>query len=94
MAAVKTAISLEQALFEQVEARACELKMPRSAVVAEALKKYFFDLETEDMVRRINEVEASLTEEDRAEDREWLKHTAESLARIQEREGDVWDADS
>ena len=43
MANVKTAISLQKSLFEQVEALADEMKIPRSRV---------FELAVEDFVRR------------------------------------------
>ncbi len=48
---VKTAISLPEDLFSELEARAAERGMSRSRLLADALRAYLRELETEEMRR-------------------------------------------
>ena len=64
---VKTAISLDNSLFEQIEHFAQELKISRSRFFTLAAQEYIKRLETERMVAALNEVyDGTLDEEDKA----------------------------
>ncbi len=54
MANIKTAISLQKSLFEQVEALARELKVSRSRVFVLALENFIRDYQDQQLFDRIN----------------------------------------
>jgi len=54
MANVKTAISLQKSLFEQVEALADEMKVPRSRVFALAVEDFVRRHQNRHLLERIN----------------------------------------
>ncbi len=54
MANVKTAVSLQQSLFEQVEAVAREMRTSRSRVVQLALEEFVSRYENRQLLARIN----------------------------------------
>ena len=54
MASVKTAVSLDERLFREVEEIAREMKVPRSRVVALALRDYIRRRENRKLVAEIN----------------------------------------
>lgn len=54
MANVKTAISLQKSLFEQVEALARELKVSRSRVFVLALENFIRDYQDKQLFDKIN----------------------------------------
>ena len=54
MATVKTAVSLPESLFEQVEALAGELKIPRSRVFALAIADFVHRHQNRQLIERIN----------------------------------------
>jgi metal-responsive CopG/Arc/MetJ family transcriptional regulator len=54
MANVKTAVSLQKSLFEQVEALAGEMKIPRSRVFALALEDFVRRHQNRQLLERIN----------------------------------------
>lgn len=54
MAIVKTAISLEQELFQRANTLACSLKVSRSRIVALALEDYLRRQENIALLERIN----------------------------------------
>jgi metal-responsive CopG/Arc/MetJ family transcriptional regulator len=58
VANVKTAISLRESLFEQVDRLAREMKVPRSRVFALALEEYLSRHQAQQMLRQINEAYA------------------------------------
>jgi metal-responsive CopG/Arc/MetJ family transcriptional regulator len=58
MASVKTAISLQKPLFDQVEALAEELKVPRSRVFALAVEEFVRRHQSQRLLQRINEAHA------------------------------------
>ena len=55
MANVKTAISLQKSLFEQVEALAREMKVSRSRLFALALEDYIRRSQNQQLLERINQ---------------------------------------
>jgi predicted transcriptional regulator len=58
MASVKTAISLDKPLFDQVEALAAEMKVPRSRVFALAVEEFVRRRQSQQLLQRINEAHA------------------------------------
>ena len=67
MAYVKTAVSLPESLFEQVEALARELKIPRSRVLALGVKELVRHRDNKKMLAAINKAyQTPETAEDRA----------------------------
>ena len=54
MPGVKTAVSLPRAVFEEVEAEARELKVPRSRLFVIALEEYFQRRRKERLLEQIN----------------------------------------
>ncbi len=67
---MKTAISIEDDLFKEVERYAKEHHYKRSEVFAEALRVFFDKIRTEQMLEALNEV---YSDRDTAEDRMRLK---------------------
>ena len=55
MTSVKTAISLQKSLFDQVEALAEEMKVPRSRVFALAVEEFVRRHQNRRLLQRINE---------------------------------------
>lgn len=55
MSTVKTAVSLEKSLFDQVDALARKLKVNRSRLFAMALEDFFKRYESRQLLERINE---------------------------------------
>jgi hypothetical protein len=87
MPAVKTAISLPEDIFRQVDEAAAKQGLSRSAVVLAALEKYLFDLETERLRAAWAAIPAEdfeLTDEERA-DLEW--DLREAMKRLDEEDG-------
>jgi predicted transcriptional regulator len=87
VAHVKTAISLDESLFQEAEEWAGKLGISRSRLFARAVEEYVRRQETEELVRRLDEAHAGEPDE---EDVEALRHGqalfAEMLRRA-EREG-------
>ena len=84
---VKTAISVPDEIFRQVEEAAAEQGMSRSALFVAAMEKYLFDLETERLRRYLDELPDevfALTDEDK----EWLEWSLkEGMKRLDEEDG-------
>jgi metal-responsive CopG/Arc/MetJ family transcriptional regulator len=55
MANIKTAISLQKSLFEQVEALAREMKVSRSRIFALALEEFIRRYQNQQLLDRINQ---------------------------------------
>lgn len=55
MANIKTAISIQDTLFEQVEQLASDLKVPRSRIFALAVEEYLKRQENLQLLAKINE---------------------------------------
>src|SRR5258706_15306579 len=58
MATVKTAISLDQALFKETNRTARELRVPRSRVISIALEEFFRRRRSREMTEQLNRVYA------------------------------------
>jgi metal-responsive CopG/Arc/MetJ family transcriptional regulator len=58
MASIKTAISIEESLYEQVNALANEMKIPRSKLFALAMEEYLRRKTNRELVQSINEAYA------------------------------------
>ena len=64
MANIKTAISIQQSLFEQVEALARELHISRSRLFAIAVEDFMQRYENQRLLERINDAYADTTTPD------------------------------
>ena len=87
MSSVKTAISLPEDIFRQIEEAATEQGLTRSGLVLAALEKYLFDLETERLRKAwaaIPPEDFELTEEEKAE-LEW--DLRDTMKRLDEEDG-------
>ncbi len=76
MSSIKTAISLPEDVFRQIEEAAADQGLTRSGLVLAALEKYLFDLETE----RLRKAWAAIPPEDFAlddEEKAWLEWSFE-----------------
>ena len=67
MATVKTALSIDEALFERAEALAQELDVPRSRVFAMALEQFLRKHEGKKLLEQINSVYAEALSVDKKE---------------------------
>ena len=67
MSHVKTAISMDEALFREAEAWAGKLKISRSQLFARAGEQYVRDKENEELLERLNEALADGLDEDEKE---------------------------
>ena len=64
MTTVKTAISIQKSLFEQVNSLAEELQMPRSQLFVLAVEEFIQRHHNRNMLRALNEVYADAPEPD------------------------------
>ena len=87
MAHVKTAISLDESLFQAAEEWAEKLGVSRSQLFARAVEEYVRRRENEELLQRLNEAHADGPDE---EDEEALRHGQAlhlEMLRRAEREG-------
>jgi predicted transcriptional regulator len=85
MPAIKTAISIEKALFDQAEELALEMKVSRSRLVSLALDQFVRKHEQQDMIRRINEACGGFPDQ---EEKDFLRLANASAAKLTE--DDPW----
>lgn len=87
MTHVKTAVSIEESLFEAAEAWAGKLGISRSRLFAEAVREYVRRRENEELLRRLNEAHADGLDEEEQEhlDRMWAYQ-----ARLLDETGNEW----
>ena len=71
MAHVKTAVSIEESLFEEAEAWAGKLGISRGRLFADAVREYVRRRENEELLRRLNGAHAGGLDE---EDEQSLRH--------------------
>ena len=83
MAHVKTAVSMDEALFREAEEWAERLGVSRSQLFARAVGEYVRQRENEDLLRRLNEAHANGPDE---EEREYIARMSRYRARLLERE--------
>ena len=76
---IKTAISLEQNLFEQVDELACTLNISRSRVFALAVEDY---LRRRENRRLLEEINASCDDAPDPEKEQFLKLSRQSLHKV------------
>jgi len=82
MSSVKTAISLPEDLFAEVEVLAAERHVSRSAVVAQALREYVERLDTARLMAEMNAVHGGMPDPEWEADRAaWRKRYAERVGR-------------
>jgi len=87
MAHVKTAVSIEESLFEEAEAWAARLGISRSRLFAEAVREYVRRRENEELLRRLNEAHADGLDE---EEKEFLERAMVYHGRLLEETGNEW----
>ena len=85
MAEVKTDISLNDSLLEQVETLAQEMKISRSQVFALAAQDFIHRHQNQRLTEQLNEAYKDGPDE---EERQWLLHARQSYGRILEK--DEW----
>jgi metal-responsive CopG/Arc/MetJ family transcriptional regulator len=83
MATVKTAISMPEHLFEELEAAAKEMQVSRSQVFALAVKKFLRERENRRILEQLNRVYGDGPDE---EEREYLKRMKARYRKIIEGE--------
>ena len=83
MATVKTAISMPERLFEELEAAAKEMQVSRSQVFALAVKKFLRERENRRILEQLNRVYG---EEPDEEERDLAKAMKARLRRLSARE--------
>jgi metal-responsive CopG/Arc/MetJ family transcriptional regulator len=93
MAVVKTAISIDRKLYDAGEQLAHELNVSRSDLYGRALQALLQERQRQEIMDRINEVQASLTDEERADERvvvDGLQHAFEDTLRLTAERGESW----
>ncbi len=93
MAVVKTAISIDRKLYDAGEQLAHELNVSRSDLYGCALQALLQERQRQEIMDRINEVQASLTDEERADERvvvDGLQHAFEDTLRLTAERGESW----
>jgi len=83
MTSIKTAVSIEENLFNQAEDLAEELQVSRSRLVSMALEHLIRDYQTKRLVEKLNEVYADGPTE---EEKFWLDQMARVYAETLEEE--------
>ena len=83
MANIKTAISIQESLFEKVEELARDLKVSRSRVFVLALEEFVRRQENQHLLARIN---AAYQDEPEADEKKRLRRTRKSHRRVVEGE--------
>lgn len=67
---IKTAISLNDIIYEEINALAKRLRVPRSQLFALAAEEFLQRYKKKDLVQKINE---ALTNQSNRQDKQWLK---------------------
>jgi predicted transcriptional regulator len=79
MAAIKTAISIDEQLFQGVETLASEMQVSRSHVFAVAVEEYLRRYQNQKLLQAINEAHADGPEEAEVELRRAWRHSQRRL---------------
>ncbi len=93
MAVVKTAISIDRQLYDAGEQLAHDLNVSRSDLYSRALQALLQERQRQDIMDRINEVQASLTDDERADERvvvDGLRHAFDDTLRLAAKRGESW----
>ncbi len=83
MATVKTAISIPESLFEELEVAAKEMQLSRSEVFRRAVERFLRDRESQRMMEKLKEVYSEPPDE---EEREYLRRMKVLYSKSLERE--------
>jgi metal-responsive CopG/Arc/MetJ family transcriptional regulator len=83
MATVKTAISIPEPLFEELEVAAKEMQLSRSEVFRRAVERFLRDRESQRMMEKLKEVYSEPPDE---EEREYLRRMKVLYSKSLERE--------
>lgn len=79
MTTIKTAVSIEESLFQRVEALAAEMQIPRSRIFSMALESYIERYDTQKLIEILNEVYADGLTEEEKEDMEAMRYLQAEL---------------
>ncbi|MDY0019953.1 MAG: CopG family transcriptional regulator [Anaerolineae bacterium] len=79
MATIKTAISMQESLFEQVDALAEELHVPRSQVFVLAVEEFIKRHQNQKLLEALNEAYAEVSAEDEESLREEMRQQHRDL---------------
>jgi metal-responsive CopG/Arc/MetJ family transcriptional regulator len=79
MATVKTAISIDEALFERVDAVAHELDIPRSRVFAQAVEAYIQHYENQKLLEALNAAYGDSPDPEEAERLARMRHKQKEI---------------
>ena len=79
MATIKTAISIQKSLFEQVDDLAEELQMPRSHLFVLAIEEFMKRYQNQKMLDALNEVYADVSNQDEEALREGMRRQQRRL---------------
>jgi len=82
MATVKTAISLDQRLFQEINAIARRRRIPRSQLIAQAVREFLRARSRDDLTERIDRSEAAIAET--AQERRAKSASVENLRELLE----------
>lgn len=87
MAHVKTAVSMDEALFREAEEWAGKLGVSRSQLFARAVAEYVRERENEELLRRLNEAHAGGLD---PEEEEWSERMRVYHGRLLDETGNEW----
>lgn len=87
MSHVKTAVSMDEALFREAEKWAGKLGVSRSQLFANAVSEYVRERENEELLKRLNEAHADGLDE---EDEELLERMRIYHGRLLDETGNEW----
>ncbi len=87
MAHVKTAVSMDEALFREAEEWAEKLGVSRSQLFARAVAEYVRERENEELLRRLNEAHAEGLD---PEEEKWLERIRVYHGRLLDETGNEW----
>ncbi len=79
MTTIKTAVSIEEKLFQRVEELAGEMQVPRSRIFSMALESYIERYDTQKLIDILNVVYADGLTEEEKEDMEAMRYLQAEL---------------
>jgi metal-responsive CopG/Arc/MetJ family transcriptional regulator len=84
MSTIKTAISLDDRLFNEANLIAEEMKISRSQVFARALEEYILHYRNQQLLHQINEAYADTPDSEDQEIHEFIRYQRRKLGRREE----------
>ncbi len=79
MATIKTAISIQKSLFDQVDALAEELQVPRSQLFVLAVEEFIRRHQSQKLLEALNEAYADVSDEDEKSLRQGMRRQHRDL---------------